>query len=162
MFLSLRTRSSYQKKAPQCLQENVGAPRLSGLKIVPRKHKNRGDWVKERNKWLNGDTMRKWILLRWLNVRWEEESVGACGVLDASEFSNWWAMFCWLDDVAASEGNIWGVWNSKFIREDDSVKYLPGWELVATGCVLIDGWVDCIGTESGRSDYAYMKISMEK
>ena len=25
-----------KKKAPQCLQENVGAPRFSGLKIVPR------------------------------------------------------------------------------------------------------------------------------
>jgi len=71
-------------------------------------------------------------------------------------------MFCWLDDVAGSEGNIRGWWNSKFIREDDSMKSLPVWESVATDCVDIDGWADCIGTESGGSDYAYMKISMEK
>ena len=88
------------KKAPQCLQENVGAPRFSGLKIVPIKHKNRGDWVKQRNKWLNGDTKRKWILLWWLNVRWEEDVVGPSGAWDAPEFAHWWTMFCWLDDVA--------------------------------------------------------------
>ena len=89
-----------QKKAPQGLQENIGAPRFSGLKIGPRKYKNRGDWVKQRNKWLNGDTMRKWILLWRLNVLWEEEVVGPSGAWDAPEFAHWWTMFCWLDDVA--------------------------------------------------------------
>jgi hypothetical protein len=32
--LSRRTRSSYQKKAPQCVQLWCGPPRFSGVKIV--------------------------------------------------------------------------------------------------------------------------------
>ena len=31
----------HTKKAPQCLHENVGAPRFSGLNIVPRKHETK-------------------------------------------------------------------------------------------------------------------------
>jgi hypothetical protein len=37
--LSLRTRSSYQKKAPQCAQLCCGPPRFSGVKIVPGRSK---------------------------------------------------------------------------------------------------------------------------
>ena len=42
-----------KKKAPQCLHENVGAPRFSGLKIVPRKHETGEiEWKKGTNGWM--------------------------------------------------------------------------------------------------------------
>lgn len=49
--------------------------------------------------------MRKWILLLWLNVRWEEEAVGPDGVLDAPEVAKFSTIFCWFHDVAASQGD---------------------------------------------------------
>jgi hypothetical protein len=40
--LSRRRRSSYQKKAPQCVQQHVGALRFNGSKIVPMKQNRNG------------------------------------------------------------------------------------------------------------------------
>jgi hypothetical protein len=40
--LSHQRRSSYQKKAPQCVQLHVGAPGFRGSKIIPMKQNTNG------------------------------------------------------------------------------------------------------------------------